>query len=240
MARLTRLALAGHLHHVALRGHSGSAVFRDDADRRSFLECLRQAAAEQGVAVHAYCLLDSEVQLLATPPRDEALGRTMQSLGRRYVGAFNRRHRRSGTLWEGRFRSSVLEPQAWLLPSTVYVETLVAFPAEWPWASAPAHLGTCRDPLLTDHPLYWDIGNTPFDRERAHADLLSKGVDSVRAGKLEQALRRGLALGSERFLSELAQRTGRPLQPGRRGRPAAGTSVPNLRHRSVSAPVKRD
>lgn len=230
MARLTRLALAGHLHHVALRGHSGSPVFRDDADRSSFLECLRQAVAEHVVAVHAYCLLDNEVQLLATPPRDDALGRLMQSLGRRYVGAYNRRHRRSGTLWEGRFRSSLLEPQAWLLPSIVYIETLVVTPAEWPWSSAPAHLGTCRDPLLTDHPMYWTIGNTPFDRERAHADLLSQGIDPVLAGAIEQALRRGLALGSERFLNELRHRTARRLEPARRGRPPMDGSVPNLRN----------
>jgi putative transposase len=225
MARLTRLALAGRLHHLALRGHSGAAVFADDADRERFVECLRLAAAEQGVAVHAYVLLDAEVQCLATPVQADALGRAMQSLGRRYVSVHNRRHGRSGTLWEGRFRSSVLEPATWLLSAMVYIETLALRRGaatevrEWPWSSAPAHLGLRRDAVLTEHALRWSLGNTPFDRERAHADLLGRGISEMEAEALERALHSGLALGSSAFLSELRADSSRPLTPRRRGRP---------------------
>jgi putative transposase len=139
MARLPRLALAGELHHVGLFGHNGGAVFIDSSDREAYLGMARQAALEQGVAVHAYALLDAEVQMLVTPARADALGRMIQSLGRRYVAAFNRRHGRRGTLWDGRFRSSVLEPAAWLLDATVLIETLaveqglVSQPGDWPW-----------------------------------------------------------------------------------------------------------
>jgi putative transposase len=225
MARLTRLALAGHLHHVALRGHSGAALFRDDADRGTFVECLRQAARQHGLAVHAYALLDAEAHCLATPPQADALSRAVQSLGRRYVGVFNRRHGRSGTLWDGRFRSSVLEPVRWLFPAIVYIETmpvvlqLTSHAGEWPWSSAPAHLGRCRDPLLTDHPGYWLIGNTPFERERAHADLLSQGLAADQSRALDTASRRGLALGSPGFIEQLANEAGRPVQSRPRGRP---------------------
>lgn len=225
MARLTRLALAGQLHHVALQGHGGTAVFRDDTDRRTFLDCLQQVVRQHAVAVHAYALLESQVHWLATPAQGDALGRAVQSLGRRYVAAFNRRHGRSGTLWDGRFRSSVLDASTWLVPAMVYVETLPELPplstpaAEWGWSSAAAHLGRRRDALLTDHPAYWKVGNTPFDREQAHADLLIEGLDAAKARALETALRRGLALGPREFLAALQQRAQRPVTARPRGRP---------------------
>ena len=110
MARLPRLAVGGALHHVMQRGHDGHPVFRDDADRRLFLSLLSDAARAEAVAVHAYALLDSEIHLLATPAQAANLGRLMQAVGRRYVSAFNRRHQRRGTLWDGRFRSSLIDP----------------------------------------------------------------------------------------------------------------------------------
>lgn len=227
MARLTRLALAGQLHHVALRGHSGMAVFRDDTDRRSFLEGLQAAARQHGVAVHAYALVESEVHFLATPAEADALSRAVQSLGRSYVTVFNRRHALSGTLWDGRFRSSVLDAGAWLVPAMVYVETLPvvrqlsAQPADWPWSSAAAHLGHRRDPLLTDHPAYWSVGNTPFEREHAHADLLSKGLGDATRKAIEAALRRGLAVGDAVFVESLQRQVLRPIRARPRGRPRA-------------------
>ena len=225
MARLTRLAIAGQLHHVALRGHSGMAIFHDDEDRRAFLETLNQAVREHSLALHAYALLEAEVHALVTPPTAEALSRAVQSLGRRYVARFNRRHGRTGTLWDGRFRSSVLEPATWLFPATAYIETLpavqhlVAHPADWPWSSAAARLGRCRDTLLNDHADYWRAGNTPFDRERAHADLLLRGVEPVEAAAIEAALRRGLVLGTPPFVETLQRQARRPLLPRNRGRP---------------------
>lgn len=225
MARLPRLALAGELHQVALRGHNGGATFIDDADRADFLGMLRQAAQEQGVAVHAYVLLDTEVRLLATPARDEALGRLMQSLGRRYVLAFNRRHGRRGTLWEGRFRSSIADASDWLLDATVLLEDLpvrrglVAAAGDWPWSSASHHLGRRRDAAVTEHGAYWRLGNTPFERELAHARLLAQGLSAERANALEQALNKGHALGSGAFLARLGESTSRPLTARPRGRP---------------------
>ena len=225
MARLPRLALAGELHQVALRGHNGAAAFVDEADRADFLGMLRQAAQEQGVAIHAYVLLDAQVRLLATPVRGESLGRLMQSLGRRYVLAFNRRHARRGTLWEGRFRSSVVEASTWLLDATVQLEDLplqaglVAAASDWRWSSAAHHLGRLRDPVVTEHEAYWQLGNTPFERELAHARLLAQGVAAARVEALEQALRRGHALGGGAFLARLAEATPRPLTARPRGRP---------------------
>lgn len=225
MARLTRLALAGELHLLALVGHNGAAVFADDADRLAFSGMLRQSASDHGVAVHAYVQLDNQVRLLATPSRAEALGRMTQALGRRYVPAFNRRHGRSGTLWEGRFRSCVIDSPEWLLPATVHLESqpvadgLVAAAIEWRWSSAMHHVGALRDPLVTEHPEYWRLGNTPFDRELAHARLLEQGIQRAQAEALDAALQRGHALGDGAFLARLADLTSRPLQSRPRGRP---------------------
>ncbi|HVK31193.1 MAG TPA: transposase [Burkholderiaceae bacterium] len=227
MARLPRLALAGELHQVALRGHNGGAAFTDEADRTDFLAMLRQAALEQDVAVHAYVLLDAQVRLLCTPARADALGRLMQSLGRRYVLAFNRRHGRRGTLWEGRFRSGVIDAAHWLLDATVLIEDLpvqsglVAAAGDWRWSSAAHHLGRLRDPVVTEHGAYWSLGNTPFERELAHARLLAHGIERPRAEQLERALQQGLALGSGAFLAKLAETTSRPLTARPRGRPRA-------------------
>lgn len=225
MARLVRLALAGELHQVALRGHNGTAVFADDGDRADFLALLQQAAPAQGVAVHAYALVESEVRLLATPQRDESLGRLIQSLGRRYVLAFNRRHGRRGGLWEGRFRSGIVDPADWLFDATVWIEDLpvraglVAMAGDWPWSSAGHHLGRRRDGVVTEHEAYWRLGNTPFERESAHARLLAQGVSNVRAHLLDQALQKGHALGDGAFLARLAESTSRPLTARPRGRP---------------------
>ena len=109
MARAPRLALAGELHYLVQRGTTASASLTTTTTAKPICAMLREGAAQYRVAIHAYALLDSEVHLLATPAEADALGRLMQSIGRRYVGAFNRRHDRSGTLWEGRFRAAVID-----------------------------------------------------------------------------------------------------------------------------------
>jgi putative transposase len=223
VARLPRLALAGALHHALQRGHDGQAIVRDDTDRERLLALVREAAVAEQVAVHAYALQDDALHLIVTPTTAAALGRLMQSVGRRYVRAFNLRHGRSGTLWDGRFRSSVIEP-ALLVEAMVHVETLAgaagALADPWPWSSAAHHLGRRRDPLVSDHPGYWAMGNTPFERESAHADRLGAGVGAAVSARFERALRSGHALGSASFVREVEGAAGRPAQARPRGRPS--------------------
>lgn len=225
MARLPRLSVPAETHYVVQRGHNRQPVFLDDHDRQQFLAALRDAAAEHGLAVHAYALLADEVRLLTTPQQHDSLSKGMQALGRRYVAAFNRRHGRSGTLWEGRFRGAVIESERYFLPALTLIETapvkagLATEPQGWPWSSARHHLGVHRDPLITDHPLYWQLGNTPFDREAAFRRLLEAGLLPAQALALEQAGAKSWVLGSADFLTRLAQRTNRPLVPRPRGRP---------------------
>lgn len=233
MAREARLAVAGELHHLLQRGHNGMSVFVDDHDRQAYLAMLREAAVQNQVAIHAYAQLDNEVHLLATPAQAESLGRMMQSLGRRYVAAFNRRHGRSGTLWAGRFCTSVIDGAAFGPDAVVYIETLpvrrrLAQAASEGASSAAHHLGRWPDPLITEHPNYWAQGNTPFERELAHANKLSEGVPDALARRFEQAVMQGRPVGSVQFAERLAQRLGRQLQPRPRGRPRKNASAPDL------------
>lgn len=223
MARLPRLAVAGALHLVQQRGHDGQAIVRDDADRERLLALLREAASAERVSVHAYAVLDDALHLLVTPATAPALGRLMQSVGRRYVRAFNLRHGRSGTLWDGRFRSGIIEPGL-LVQAMIHIEGLAcpngaAGGEAGSWSSAPHHIGRRRDPLVTDHPAYWALGNTPFERESAHAHRLGVGVDAALVARFERALRSGHAVGAPGFVRQVEAVAGRPVQPRARGRP---------------------
>jgi putative transposase len=216
MARLARLVAAGQAHLIIQRGHSGAAVFADGIDRTTYLAALRDAAAAEQVQVHAYALLPNEVELLATPGRHPALGRLMQALGRRYVAAHNRRHGRSGTLWDGRFRCGVVEPGAMRLQALCLID---AAAAEAGFTSAPHRLGGRRDAWLVDPPEYWALGNTPFDREAAYRALLDAGVAADVAAALRRAALGGWVAGSADFRAGLAAILSRPAQPRPRGRP---------------------
>jgi putative transposase len=229
MARLPRLALAGELHLLLLRGHNDQPVFADDADRATFCALLHDAASRYGIALHAYALLTNQVHLLLTPAQSEAPGRLVQTLGRRYVAAVNRRHGRRGTLWDGRFRSSLVDAGTLLLAATVFVETrpvaagLVASASEYPWSSAAHHVGLRRDPLVRDHDAYWQLGNTPFDRERAHTLALQDDSEP----RFLDAEKRALVFGPPSYQARVADTLSRPVHPRPRGRPAKHSkSVP--------------
>ena len=232
MARLPRLAAPGDVHLLMQRGNSGQQVFGDDRDRERYLHLLREAARAARVAIHAYALADSEVLLLATPDDARGLSRMMQALGRRYVSEFNRRHGRSGTLWDGRFRATVIEAETLLQACTCFVELApvragsVAAAPDWRWSSARHHLGLAADPLVSDHPLSWTIGNTPFEREAAHRRLLDQGLAAAQTREIADAVATGWALGSARFAGLLAERVGRRVVRGRRGRPRGRKKVP--------------
>ena len=215
MARRPRLSIAGELHYVLQTGHNGQVVFADDADREAFLAMLRDAARAAGVAVHAYALLDDAVHLLAVPGRADGLGRLMQSLGRQYVAAYNRRHGRSGSLWAGRFRCAPIDATACGYAAMLEIESapvakgLAADAGTYAWSSAGHHLGRRRDPLINDHPAYWAIGNTPFERELVHAHHLSEAHPGLPL-PLSLAAYQGRPVSDSRQASPHALRRGRP------------------------------
>jgi len=225
MARLPRLSLPGEAHLVVQRGNPLQPLFVDDEDRVRFVRDLREAASQHRLAIHAYALLDDAFWLLATPAGEGSLSRALQALGRHYVASFNRRHGRSGMLWSSRFKATIIESERYLLDAMKMVELspvragLAADAGSWPWSSAAHHLGRRSDPVVTHHPLFWRLGNTPFDREAAHRHGLEQGVPTATSHALEDATLKGWALGSPGFLARLADRTDRPLAARNRGRP---------------------
>lgn len=225
MARLPRLSLADVLHQVVWRGHNGQSVFVDASDRQRFIDLLATLAPRERVQVHAYCLLDNAVHLLLTPQTDDAVGKLMQALGRSYVRTFNQRHGHTGTLWEGRYRSTLLETTPYLIPSMVNLDLLpvraglVHAPAGYPWSSHAHYLGRRQDRWLTPHPLVWALGNTPFAREAAYAARVEQGLDAATQAQLAEATLKGWALGGAPFLQTLHERTGRRPSKARAGRP---------------------
>ncbi len=226
MARLTRLVLPGQLHHVLQRGNNKQVVFADDADRRYYLDNLREATRLHGVQVHAFALMPNHVHVLATPNEADGLARSLQTLGRRYVRYFNQRHGRSGTLWEGRFRTALIETPLYFFDALLYVEQhavragLVAQAGDYAWSSARHHLGLERHPLVTEHRDYWLLGNTPFEREAKMRVALSHAMAPSLLARFGRHVHSGWPLLSESAARELAQSLVRPMKPRPRGRSA--------------------
>lgn len=227
MARLPRLTLAGYPHHIIQRGNNRQVIFVDQQDFETMLGLLAENAQKFSVAVHAYVLMDNHFHLLATPTTGEALPLMMQAVGRSYVRYFNQRHARSGTLWEGRYRSTLIETERYLLACMVYIDLnpvragMVVQPGAWPWSSHTHYLGQRTDKLVTPHALYWALGNTPFAREAAYAALVQTGIGSGEQAVLTDAALRGWALGDADFLAELQKKSPRRVTKARPGRPAA-------------------
>ncbi|MBA4256709.1 MAG: transposase [Polaromonas sp.] len=225
MARQPRLSLTHQLHHVLWRGNPHQPVLVDEADRQLLARLLLELAADHGVALHAWALMPDHIHLLLTPLRDGALSVFMQAVGRRYVQAFNRRHGRRGTLWEGRYRSTVLEPEPWLLRAMVWMDShpwrsgVAPQPGAHPWTTAAHYLGLRTVGGLTVPPQFWALGNTPFAREAAYRTLLEQGCDAASTQALTDAAIQGWALGSAPFVAHLQAQSARRLEKAKPGRP---------------------
>lgn len=227
MARLPRLSVPAYPHHVIQRGNNGQPIFQTDADRRRMLELLEEYARQFEVAVHAYVLMDNHFHLLLTPRTGDGLPRLMQAVGRRYVRYFNDSHGRTGTLWEGRYKSTLIEAERHLLACMVYIDLnpvragLAAQARDYAWSSHGHYAGLRVERLLTPHPLYWQLGNTPFAREAAYAQLVQTGLSMQQQQALTESVLRGWALGGADFVAELQKKTERRLSKSSPGRPAA-------------------
>lgn len=231
MARLPRLTIPGFPHHVIQRGTNRQRIFIDAQDFERMRELLAEHARAQRVAVHAYVLMDNHFHLLATPETETGLPQMMQAVGRAYVRYFNRRHGRTGTLWEGRYRSAIVQSERYLLACMVYIDLnpvragMVALPAQYRWSSHLCSVGQQADALVTPHALYWALGNTPFARESAYAALVQAGIGTQESVQLGHHTHTGWALGEPDFIAALQARTGRRMSRGRPGRPSVTAQV---------------
>ena len=225
MARLPRLTLPGYPHHIIQRGNNRQPIFASTADYLMLLDLLDENAKKFGVALHAYVLMSNHLHLLATPQTADGLPQMMQAVGRRYVRYFNDSQQRSGTLWEGRYRSTLIQAERYLLACMAYIDLnpvragLVAHPRDYPWSSYGHYSGQRMDKRITPHPLVWALGNTPFAREAAYADMVQAGISLVQQTALTDSALSGWALGEPDFVAELQKRTERRVVKSSAGRP---------------------
>lgn len=225
MARQPRLALPGYPHHVIQRGNNRQPIVLDEADRRMLYSLWLEESQRHKVAVNAYVLLDNHFHMLLTPPSDEAMSLMMQSVGRTYVRYFNKRHKRSGTLWEGRYKSSLIDSEGYLLTCMAYIDLnpvragLAESAEDFSWSSYKHLAGQSIDKLVTPHALYWGLGNTPFAREAAYAEFVAGGLSVATQKALTESALKGRVVGRPDFLTSLEKNTQRQILPQKAGRP---------------------
>lgn len=225
MARLARVSVPGYPYHVIQRGNNRQPIFRSDADREFMRGLLAENAARFEVAIHAYVLMGNHFHLLVSPLAQDGLPRMMQAVGRRYVRHFNDAYQRTGTLWEGRYKSALVQSERYLLACMVYMDLnpvragMVALAQEYPWSSHAHYAGLRSDRLVTQHALVWDLGNTPFARESRYRELVQAGVSREERAALGQAVTSGWALGDADFVRHMQGKTERRLTRSVAGRP---------------------
>jgi putative transposase len=225
MPRRARIAVPGIPWHIIQRGNNRSACFFTDEDRRRYLDTLREQAEKHGCAIHAYVLMTNHVHLLLTPAREDSAGLLMKHLGQRYVQYVNRTYRRSGTLWEGRFRSCLARDPEYVLGCYRYIElnpvraAMVGHPGEYRWSSYRANAEGERDRVITPHEDYLRLGPADESRRESYRALFRAHLDPEIVASIRSATNGNYALGSERFQEEIGRMLRRRVVPGKSGRP---------------------
>jgi len=231
MARLPRLTLPGHPHHIIQRGNNRQAIFVSTVDYQTMLDLLDENARKFNVAIHAYVLMGNHFHLLATPETADGLPQMMQAVGRRYVRYFNDSQKRTGTLWEGRYKSTLIQTERYLLACMAYIDLnpvradMVAQARDYPWSSHAHYVGLRADKLLTPHALVWALGNTPFAREATYAELVQAGISAGQQQALTDSALRGWALGGPEFVVNLQKKTTRRVSKATAGRPVSTPKI---------------
>lgn len=231
MGTRPRVTLAGVPVHIVQRGVDRQACFFTDADRVFYLDELAELAVACGCAIHAYVLMTNHVHLLLTPRGDDAPSRMMQRLGQRYVKAVNRAYGRTGTLWEGRFRSTVATDEAYVLACYRYIELnpvragMVAEPSAYPWSSHRINATGAPAGMLVAHDRFVALGTDGAARARAYRELFEVAVDEAELAEIRAATNGNYALGSARFRALIEAMLGRPVTPRPPGRPRRSARV---------------
>ncbi|MEQ1555910.1 MAG: transposase [Gallionella sp.] len=225
MARLPRFYLPNQPLHVIQRGNNREPIFAADADYHFYLRCLQEAADTHSLTVHAYVLMTNHVHLLVTPATETSLSKTLQSIGRRYVQYFNFSYQRTGTLWEGRYKSTLIDSERYLLICMRYIEMnpvraeMVAHPSDYPWSSYRANAQGNADVLLAPQELYQRLGRSDEERQSAYRQLFRAQVSKSDVDAIRDATNKGWVLGDSRFGEKVSALTDRRAMPMARGRP---------------------
>ncbi|WP_101926536.1 MULTISPECIES: transposase [Luteimonas] len=227
MARLTRLDLPGIPQHIVQRGNDRQPCFALDVDYQQYRQELGEAALKHACEVHAYVLMTNHVHLLVTSAEAGGISRMMQAIGRRYVACFNARYRRTGTLWEGRFKSALVDSDAYVLACYRYIElnpvraAMCRVPGDYAWSSYHANALGRHEPRLRPHAAWTALGTTDATRQQSYRELVAAGIPDDLRDALALHTRQQKPWGSDRFRKEIEVLTGRALEVRPAGRPRA-------------------
>lgn len=218
MPRIPRAVFAGHPLHLIQRGNNRAPTFVDAHDYMRYRNVLREASARAGCEIHAYALMTNHVHLLVTPDHERGPAYMMQSVGRRYVRYFNDRFQRTGTLWEGRYRSTLIDSDRYFFACSRYVELnpvragMVPHPGAYRWSSFRCNADGEPDDLVTPHRLYRELGVEAVHREAAYRGMFAAEADVGAVDSIRRATNSGHVLGSARFRQDLETKAQRPLR----------------------------
>lgn len=225
MPRGPRLVVSGYPHHTILRGNNRGAVFNADKDRRFFIGCLKEAKEKAKSKIYAYCLMTNHVHLLIEPSSDNGLGKMIQSLGRRYVQYINQTYKRTGTLWEGRFKSSLVSKDEYLLTCARYIELnpvrakMVKNPGDYSWSSFHFKAEGKQDQVLDEDPVYKTLGKTAQERQANYKDWFKESIPKEELELLRHATQKGGIFSGKEFFDKVTESIGKEIVLRPRGRP---------------------
>ncbi len=224
MARLPRFVLPGQPQHIIVRGNNREPIFYDDADYQFYLDKLQQACDKHQCDLHSYVLMTNHVHLLLTPHTEQAIGKTLQMVGRYYVQYFNYTYNRSGTLWEGRYKATLIDSDSYLLICHRYIELnpvrtegMADHPAEYPWSSYRCNALGENNPLVRPHQHYLELGSTGTERLENYRSLFETHIPERTLEEIRQATNRAWVLASGRFKEKIERQMNRRLTPKARG-----------------------
>ncbi|MCL0035161.1 transposase [Thermodesulfovibrionales bacterium] len=225
MARLLRVSPIGIPQHIIQRGTNRQAIFADDSDMRAYLSWLKEYSVKHDVEIHAWVLMTNHVHILCTPKVERATSKMMQSIGRMYVKYFNCTYLRTGTLWEGRFKSCLVQSEHYLLSLYRYIELnpvragMVDDPNEYSWSSYGCNALGVETKLQTPHEEYLHLGKNKVERQEAYRELFKVQVGKELLTEIRESTNRGLALGSDSFSAQIEMLTNARVTKKRIGRP---------------------
>jgi len=225
MPRKPRFFLPNISAHIVQRGNNRQPIFFDDDDRHAYLGWLKEAAERWECAIHAYVLMTNHVHILASPNTGDGISRMMQYTGRRYVPYINHSYGRTGTLWEGRFKASLVQSETYLFSCYRYIELnpvragMVEHPSKYPWSSHRHNAEGVADGLITEHPQYNDLGMTPTARQSTYRELFASELEHADTEAIRRCLQTGTPLGNVRFRDEIEHALGRKVGWAKPGRP---------------------
>ena len=223
MARLPRFVIPGQPQHVIVRGNNRTEIFCADADYQFYLEKLKLACDKHHCKIHAYVLMTNHVHLLITPQAEEGIGKVMQMLGRYYVQFYNFTYKRTGTLWEGRYKATLIDSEAYMLICMRYIELnpvragMVSHPLEYPWSSYHCNALGQANELVTPHIEYSRLGKTDDERQAAYRQLFRRRITESGLVEIREATNKAWVLGNERFKQRIQKQLERRVEPSVRG-----------------------